>query len=38
MVLVRSTQKLPIVRERVLVMPRIRPTTTAMPAAADTKF
>ncbi len=37
-VLVMSTQKLPIVRDRVLVMPRMRPTTIAMPAAADTKF
>ncbi len=35
---VRSTQKLPRLREPVRVMPRIRPITTAMPAAADTKF
>ncbi len=38
MVLVMSTQKLPIVRDRARVIPRMRPITTAMPAAADTKF
>ena len=35
---VRSTQKLPSVRWPRLTMPRMMATTTAMPAAADTKF
>ena len=34
----RSTQKLPMVRERERTRPRIRATITAMPAAAETKF
>ena len=35
---VRSTQKLPRLREPDRVMPRIRAITMARPAAADTKF
>ena len=35
---VRSTQKLPSVRRPRRTMPRMIATTTAMPAAADTKF
>ena len=35
---VRSTQKLPRVRPRRRMMPRMIATATAMPAAADTKF
>ena len=38
MVRVRSTQKLPSVRRPRPTMPRMIATTTAMPAAADTKF
>ena len=38
MVRVRSTQKFPIVRWPRRVMPRMIATTTAMPAAAETKF
>ena len=35
---VRSTQKFPSVSAPRRVMPRMMATTTAMPAAADTKF
>ena len=37
-VLVRSTQKLPIVSERRRVSPRTSATATEIPTAAETKF
>ena len=37
-ILVRSTQKLPMLRTETRAKPRMTATATAMPVAAETKF